>query len=244
MKKLLLGLLFLCSSAFADCDQLVAWKYPTTQHQTTQLCQIAFFTAWDPTTKNPAYSAEWLLKENVSGVETRKGSFKQHPNIGSDLQATNDDYSGSKYDRGHMAPAGDIRKNSVAMAQSFYLTNIVPQTPGLNRRSWKMLESYARFVVREDRPVYVVSGPIYSEPVQKLNDRVWIPSYTFKVIYDKEHNKVASYIMPNIPKLTGKIDKFYVPFSQVEAMSGVIVFPSMPPDVKATLIEAPLTKDW
>lgn len=239
MKKLFFIFLFLCSAAFADCDQLVAWGFPTAPPQSIALCQIAYFTEWDPTTRNPAYSAEFLLEENVSGIEDRKGTFKQHPNIAPELQATNEDYYKSGYDKGHMAPAGDMRKDSVAMAQSFYLTNMVPQLPILNRRFWKSLETTVRNKVKPDRPLYVITGPIYSHPTI-LGKGVWVPSHTYKIIYDKRANTVASYILPNDKTLDGKLPSFYVALEQIESITKLTYFPSMPADVRTTLKQTPL----
>ena len=244
MKKLLLSFLLLCSSAFAaDCDQLVAWGFPTAPPQSIALCQIAFFTEWDPATRNPAYSAEYLLEENVSGIENRQGTFKQHPNIAAELQATNEDYFKSGYDRGHMAPAGDMRKDSAAMAQSFYLTNMVPQLPVLNRRFWASLEGSVRSKVRPDRSLYVITGPIYNHPTI-LGKGVWVPSHTYKIIYDKTANMVASYILPNDATISGKLSTFYVTLEQVESTTKLTYFPSMPSNIRAALKQAPLDQGW
>ena len=50
------------------------------------------------------------------------------------------DYNYSGYDRGHMAPAGDMKWSDEAMRQTFYLTNICPQMKSLNTGAWKRLE--------------------------------------------------------------------------------------------------------
>lgn len=246
MKRFLLALLFVCSSAFAasDCNQLVAWGFPQPQKQTTPLCQIAYYTAWDPSTKNPAYSAEYLLEENVSGAEQRQGTFKQHPLIDAKLQATNEDYARSGFDRGHLAPAGDMRKDSAAMEQSFYLTNMVPQYPQLNRKVWAALERYVRLKVTVERPVYVISGPIYGTEKKTIGNGVWVPTHTFKVVYDLRGNKVASYVVPNTPDVRGKLDSFYVPLAKAEELSGIKFFPAMSADVKGFMKDGPLNKAW
>lgn len=246
MKKYVLALLLFCSSAFAasDCNQLVAWGFPKPTHPTTALCQIAYYTEWDPATKNPAYSAEYLLEENVSGTEERKGVFKPHPNIDAKLQASNDDYARSGFDRGHMAPAGDMRKDSAAMEQSFYLTNMVPQYPQLNRKVWAALERYVRIKVTVERPVYVISGSVYDSPKKTIGNGVWVPSHAFKVVYDLRNNKVSSYIVPNTPDVRGKLNSFYVPYTKVEGLTGIQLFPAMSVDVKKFLKDAPLDKDW
>lgn len=235
MKKYLLALLFLCTSAFADCDHLLPWGYPIVHKQTVALCQIAFFTSWNPDTKNPDFSAELLLLENVSGIENRKGIFKPHPNIPPEIQASNRDYSKSGYDRGHLAPAGDMRKDSAAMEQSFYLTNMAPQRPGLNRVDWAQLESFVRKHVYADRPLYVITGPIYIGSPKVIGNNVWVPSYFYKIIYDKNANAVSAYVMPNIDEVTGNINSYRVNLQQIEAATGIEFFPLMPVEYRKSL---------
>lgn len=234
MKKYLLAILFVCTSALADCDHLLPWGYPIVQNQVS-LCQIAFFTSWNPATKNPNFSAELLLLENVSGMEPRKGIFRQHPNISPSIQASNQDYSRSGYDRGHMAPAGDMRKDSAAMEQSFYLTNMAPQRPGLNRGEWSRLESFIRKQVYADRPLYVFTGPIYTGQPTVIGNDVFVPSYFYKIIYDKNANTVTSYMMPNDEILDRKIFSYRVSLQQIEEATGINFFPRMPIEYRNTL---------
>ena len=58
--------------------------------------------------------------------------------------ATNTDYTRSGYDKGHMAPAADMKWSPEAMKESFYFSNMCPQHPQLNRRGWKNLEEKIR----------------------------------------------------------------------------------------------------
>lgn len=79
-------------------------------------------------------------------------------------------YVGSGFDRGHMAPSGDMQFSLRAQKESFLMGNIVPQVPRVNRGEWKRLESEVRGMVAPQleqylqryRPVYVITGPIFS----------------------------------------------------------------------------------
>jgi endonuclease G len=95
------------------------------------------------------------------------------------------DYRGSGYDRGHMAPAGDMH-NDEAMAQSFSLANMVPQDPTHNRGAWAKIEADTRkYVMRAQGDVYVFTGPVYEGAPAAIGEgRVAVPSHLYKVVYD------------------------------------------------------------
>lgn len=97
--------------------------------------------------------------------------------------ATNEDYTRSGYDRGHMAPAGDMKWSAKAMRESFYLSNICPQKPGLNRGIWKDLEEQARLWAKENGSLLIVTGPVITDDLKRLGkNRVGIPKTFYKVI--------------------------------------------------------------
>jgi len=52
-----------------------------------------------------------------------------------------------------MAPAGDMKRSLKVMLESFYLSNMCPQTPGLNRGQWKTLEEKIRDFTRAEGKV-------------------------------------------------------------------------------------------
>ena len=85
---------------------------------------------------------ELTSKEATSKKNERSNKFVSDPMV-KGATATNEDYTRSGYDRGHMAPAGDMKWSAKAMRESFYLSNICPQKPGLNRvgeREWLFVD--------------------------------------------------------------------------------------------------------
>jgi len=86
----------------------------------------------------------FLTEEEARGTIKRIDRFKADPKIRADERATLSDYKGSGYDRGHLAPAADMKWSKEAVLESFFPANMAPQTPGLNRGKWKSLESAVR----------------------------------------------------------------------------------------------------
>lgn len=74
--------------------------------------------------------------------------------------ANNSDYSRSGFDKGHMAPAADMKWSNEAMKESFYFSNVCPQHPELNRRKWKTLEDKVREWAVADSAILIICGPV------------------------------------------------------------------------------------
>lgn len=97
-------------------------------------------------------------------------------------QATLDDYRGSGYDRGHMAPAGDMPTDQ-AKADSFTLANIVPQNHEMNGHLWSDIEQATRQLARKHAAIYVVTGPVFKgAELDSIDGRVAVPTSLYKAI--------------------------------------------------------------
>ena len=178
--------------------------------------------------------AEWvayvLSKYNVlNGSEERTDDFRVDPLVKSG-SASLDDYKGSGYDRGHLAPAGDMKINSTAMSESFYLSNMSPQTPSFNRGIWKKLEEQVRGWASEYDSLYIMTGGILKFSLGTIgSNNVTIPKYFYKIIFNntKTDKKVIAFILPN-EKGTKQLYEYAVTIDSVESITGIDFFPALP----------------
>jgi endonuclease G len=172
------------------------------QWQARALCYDAFAVYHSGRTHTPLFVAEHLTPEHLKAAkgESRTNKFFADARLPSAERAELDDYKGSGYDRGHMAPAGDMLTDS-AMAQSFSLANMVPQAPENNRGVWaKSVEKAVRnYVQRTNDDVYVITGPVFDDghTADSNMSRVWVPSYLYKLVYDPAKGKAWAYWVPN-----------------------------------------------
>ncbi|CAG2154707.1 DNA/RNA non-specific endonuclease [Cupriavidus numazuensis] len=165
------------------------------------LCFDAFAVLHSGTTRTPVYVAERLNSEQVADAqdEERTNRFFADARLPRAERAELDDYKSSGYDRGHMAPAGDM-PNATAMAQSFSLANMVPQAPQNNRKSWAGIEKATRkYVLRAKGDVYVITGPVFGSaaPTTIGQDQVWVPQYLFKLVYDATTHRAWAHWIEN-----------------------------------------------
>lgn len=90
-----------------------------------------------------------------------KEEFHEDPLTPPLWRASMDSFKGSGYDRGHMAPAADMKQSQSMMRASFSLSNIAPQHPQLNREYWARLERAIRMLTTEFPHVHVFTGPLF-----------------------------------------------------------------------------------
>ena len=154
------------TESFSACLQFFAnTRSPVVEPRPTHraLCYDAFAILHSGESKTPVFVAERLNQASVADAdEKRTNRFFADARLRSAERATLEDYKNSGYDRGHMAPAGDM-PTAQAMAQSFSLANMVPQGPEHNRGVWaKSVEMATRsYVKRAAGDVYVITGPVY-----------------------------------------------------------------------------------
>lgn len=165
------------------------------------LCFDGFAVLYSGQSKTPVYSAQYLTRDRLQAArgEERTNRFYEEARLPFAARARLEDYRGSGYDRGHMSEAASMPSDQ-AMAQSFSLSNMVPQAPQNNRGVWaKNVEKPTRqYAMRSTDGVYVLTGPIYSKPPVTIGaDRVWVPDQLFKLVYDPAKHKAWAYILPN-----------------------------------------------
>lgn len=151
------------------------------------LCYQSFAVLYSGVSKTPVFVAERLNRVQLEDArdEKRTNRFFADARLRKAERAELDDYKSSGFDRGHMAPAGDM-PNARSMAQSFSLANIVPQAPKNNQKTWNSIEQATRkYVMRAKGDVYVISGPVYEgKPKTIGGNRIWVPKYLYKLVYD------------------------------------------------------------
>ncbi len=209
MKKFLLAtvLSLLTTTTFAQFKTECPFFFPNNKPPTIkspslrQLCFESFAVLYSGESKTPVYVVERLTREQLADAkgEQRTDRFYEEARLPVQFRASSDDYKHSGFDRGHMAPAGDM-PTANAMAQSFSFANMVPQSPKLNRGLWADIERDTRhYVNRTSGPVYVFTGPLFLTKPQPTigQNKVWIPSHTFKLVLDYGLNRSWVHLLPN-----------------------------------------------
>ena len=195
----------------------------------------------------PEWVAYELTREEVvtQSVE-RKDNFREDKAV-STGSATLNDYKKSGYDRGHMAPAADFRWSFDAMNDTFYLSNMCPQTHAFNAGIWSDLEEAIRSIAYEDETIYVVTGPVLTDgPYETIGENnVAVPKYFYKVVldYSAPTVKAIGFILPH-ENSKEPLSYFAVTVDEVEEKTGLDFFPLLPDEEEERLESSLDTTLW
>ena len=205
---------------------------------------VSFNTAW----RIPNWVAYELTAEEVQGVEPRGNNFMPDPDIYG--TPSTDDYKNSGYDRGHMAPAADMKWSKQAMEESFYTSNICPQNKNLNKGDWKDLEEHVRSMATKYDHIYIACGPIVSANPKTIGqytyiDRIAIPDAFFKVILRQKGDSwsAVGFMMPNQAGHKS-LNKYAMSIDDIEIVSDIDFFVALPDSIEEIVESTYNLKDW
>lgn len=193
------------SQDFADCHQFFANNTPPViQHQEElkprALCFSSFAVLHSGKSHTPIYVAERLTKQALLASESipRSNHFFEEARLPQAERSTPEDYKYSGFDKGHMAPAGDMGTQE-AKDQSFSMANMIPQNPDNNQHAWRKIEADTRkYAMRAEGDVFVITGPVFDGVPPTIGDnKVGVPQHMFKLVYDPATKKAWAHWQDN-----------------------------------------------
>ena len=175
-KSLTLNLLLVVLSVSAQDNQ---WA---PAHRGTPLLNLDYIVDFNPERGVAHWVAYELLPAETLGEAKRKSSFRRDDRlVGSPVHK---DYTHSGFDRGHLKPAADSKASNERMAASFLMTNVAPQTPQLNRGSWKQLEETTRDWAHELGISYTPSLVFFDAQGQEvMRISAFLKTFHFQSVY-------------------------------------------------------------
>jgi endonuclease G len=206
---------------------------------TRELCFNVFTVMHSGITHTPLWSAEHLQAGNVAaaGQLTRENVFHPEQRLPAGERAELSDYARSGFDRGHMAPNGDM-PDRYSQYDSFSLANMVPQDGENNRHLWAAIEGAVRKLARRDGELYVVTGPAFLGSDVKRIGKVLVPTNLYKLVWDPRQKAGAAWFVENTADAKANV----VPIPELERIIGINLLPALSEQDKERVLDLPAVR--
>jgi endonuclease G, mitochondrial len=187
-----------------------------------------------------------LERFHLRNCVKRSNSFRIDPLIQNGT-ASPKDYTHTGFDRGHLLPAGDMKFSAQAMRDTFYMSNVTPQTPLFNRGRWSTLEYLFRAWTYSYQKAWIVTGPIIRSSLPRIgkDNLISVPEEHFKVILVKNKGtyKGIGFIMhADVP--FPDLSSYVVSIRQVEELTGIDFFSFLPKEIQEEVENEADAKKW
>lgn len=234
--------------AYAGLPQTQDWKDWQRWHRV--LRNPGFMVGYSEIRMNPLWVTYRLEAVEPGGSGKRPSRFSY--DWRSLVRVDHDDYTGSGYDRGHLAPNYAIAKvhGREAQLKTFLMTNISPQTPNLNRRVWQRIEQSAmdHFAVLKNE-VWVITGPIFDEQIERLLGKfIEIPDAFYKIFIAPPKGdrdiEVLAFVVPQDVKGHEPLAKFVTSVREIENLTGLDFMHRLPQTLQDELETTKNPQAW
>lgn len=229
---------------------------PATATNEHMIHQHEWITWYDEDLRIPLWVAYELTRADASAQLTRRNCFRRDPRLSDEAASMCEDYEEEIFDRGHMIPNADLNRGRLLQADSFILSNMIPQHDLFNQGIWARLESKVRAWARVADGVYVVTGVVFDKDnngqrdadadadLVDPTDRVAIPTHFYKIILHVRPSgfiDTISFILPHLDESVGSTNPYLrdhiATIDEIEAVTGIDFFPELP-NQRETAVEA------
>lgn len=260
LRNIILAVLFVAASSALTLyacrgeEQPAVYEHPQPDFLTVVLPEgtpevkkdyTGFFVSFNPVHHVPNYVAWELTADEANGNCPRNNAFRPDPEV--EGCPTLDDYRGSGFDRGHMAPAADMKWSEQAMLDCHFLTNMCPQDHSLNGGKWNSLEQMCRTWAQRDSAIIIITGPVLADELPRAigSTRVSVPERFFKIVFAPYANppRAIGFVMPNSP-VDDQMEALAVSVDQIEEITGYDFFSELPDELENQVEATAIYKNW
>ena len=179
---------------------------------------------------NKHYERPFFIKDNL--VKTESADWRN--------------YKKSGFDKGHLCPAGDMKFSVDAFEDTFYTSNISPQTHDFNSGIWNTLEEKVRYWAKKYDDIFVITGPVLTSGLETIGrENVAVPNYFYKILINKTNSetKVIAFLVPSVDSQK-PLYTFVVSVDELEKATGIDFFETLPDALENELEKNSSYKNW
>ncbi len=204
---------------------------------------------WNPKLRQPNCVAYELTATQVSMGDAPDAEKRSDYNFNRDTKVKNCpdwwEYKNTDFDRGHMAPAMDMKWNKDAMEQCFLMTNICPQNHKLNDGAWRHTEEAIHSWARKSKRLVIFTGPIFNGSLRYTgkHNNIAIPTGFFKVVYAPEQKRAIAFLHENKPARQSWT-RYAVTIDSVESVTGINFLAALPDNIEDAVESRQDIRQW
>jgi endonuclease G len=238
-------------------DNLTKYGYPVPYKVVGPyqvLLNRGYISGYDEGIQDPRWVETRFFAITNPSSAGRPEQFSPDERIEPEYQVNTHYWTATGYDRGHMAPnwGVSICYGREAQIQTFLLTNVIPQTPALNRGLWETLEKIiSNDYAERFGQVWVICGPIFGSNLGTLQDgKVLIPDGCYKIVLrvdqDGSPHALAFEMPQDLPWVHQQqaLLQYLTSISKIEQDTGMEFFPDLPAGTRTTLENTVESKMW
>jgi len=240
-------------------EKILSQGLPELEENEEVICHSAMCLLYSEKYKMAKWVVHIISGDILDGKVNRTNNFREDPKIPHTtveedffVQIPQSDgsihFKGFGYDRGHLAPSADFKWSETALSESYYYSNITPQTPEFNRGKWAEIESFLRSYIYNNPNSYlhVVTAPVLKEGlpiIEKSVNKISIPEYHYKIAADLDKNVGIAFLVPQ-RDINYPIEWYAVTIDSIETLTGINFFPTLTSE-QEVLIESQFNiSDW
>lgn len=186
--------------------------------------------SYDPDKGCANWVAWQLTDEWIGSTPRKKGRFLQDTQLEKHYRISHNDYTHSGYDRGHLVRSKERTNSESSNRATFFMTNVIPQTPDLNRGVWLNFEYHCQELAEQGHELYITAGGTFNDTVTlSSKGKVVIPDSCFKAVTvikpDKSDTSFLAVMMPNSKGIRGDDwEKYQTSIKHIERSTGLDLF--------------------
>ena len=186
--------------------------------------------------------------------------YPNDPDLPSQYRLTADPYKGSGYDHGHICPSADRLRATECNYQTFYITNMQPQTKPFNGSDkntpaeyspWFRIEERTRSWAGKFDTLYVCKGGVIGNSTKTIGsgtNKIPVPSYFFVALLGKIGStyKAIGFWMEHLGSYSEKkaLSNYAVNIDQLEQLAGFDFFCNLPDEIENAAEKSFKASDW
>jgi len=197
----------------------------------------------------------WHLDQTWLGPADRCDCFTKDITLPTGwYQVGSTSYSSTGFDRGHLCPSADRTYSSADNAATFLMTNMIPQAPMNNQRTWAILENYERALVDQGNECYIICGAYgiggtgskggttntIDEGRVTVPKQIWkviivIPQGTNDITRVTTSTRVIAINTPNVNSVNSTWSVYRTSVDAIEAATGYDILSNLPDNIEAAI---------